>query len=111
MNGNNDLKYVMLPRIEEKPKIIKQQPWYKERLKEKYLSSSKSTSSATASKEKILNPRDWVFIKDGLDDFRDGLPPSHDDVLIKVMLCFDTFGFIFLSLPKISILMTNFFQH
>ena len=26
--------------------------------------------------------KQWVFIKDGLDDFRDGLPPSSDSDLI-----------------------------
>ena len=96
----NNLKYVMLPRIEEKPKEVKQQPWYRERLREKYLkkggktattttssrwpSSQSTAAAATAHKERLLNPKDWVFIREGLDDFRDGLPPSHDDVVIKV---------------------------
>lgn len=26
--NNNDIKYVMLPRIEDKPKNIKPRPWY-----------------------------------------------------------------------------------
>lgn len=29
--------------------------------------------------------KQWIFIKDGLDDFRDGLPPPSDqDVIINV---------------------------
>lgn len=98
-DGMNNLKYVMLPRIEEKPKEVKQQPWYRERLREKYLkkggktttsssgpsSQSTAAAAATAHKERLLNPKDWVFIREGLDDFRDGLPPSHDDVVIKVI--------------------------
>lgn len=90
----NNLKYVMLPRIEEKPKEIKQQPWYRERLREKYLKKGKtnmmginndgSSLNQAATKERLYNTKDWVFIKDGLDDFRDGLPPAHDDLIIKV---------------------------
>lgn len=79
----NDIKYVMLPRIEDKAKVIKPQPWYKERLREKYL--NKNTSS---NKEKLIDPKQWVFIKDGLDDFRDGLPPPHEDLLLKVYIVF-----------------------
>ena len=80
----NDIKYVMLPRIDEKPKNVKQQPWYKERLKTKYLSNAKTTKGST--KERILDAKQWTFVKDGLDDFRDGLPPPHEDLLIKVRL-------------------------
>lgn len=78
----------MLPRIEEKPKEVKQQPWYRERLKEKYL-KQKNNGKSQASKERLLNAKEWVFIKDGLDDFRDGLPPSHDDVILKVIILRD----------------------
>lgn len=84
----------MLPRIEEKPKEIKQQPWYRERLREKYLKKGKTITmmgnndgllnQSAATKERLYNTKDWVFIKDGLDDFRDGLPPAHDDLIIKV---------------------------
>ena len=29
--------------------------------------------------------KQWIFIKDGLDDFRDGLPPPSDqDIIINV---------------------------
>ena len=66
----------MLPRIEDKARVVKPQPWYKERLKEKY----------SKNKEKIIDSKQWIFIKDGLDDFRDGLPPPHDDLIIKVRL-------------------------
>ena len=73
----NDIKYVMLPRIEEKEKEIKRQPWYKERMREKYITKKPHN------KEKLLDAKQWTFIKDGLDDFRDGLPPPHDDLLLK----------------------------
>jgi hypothetical protein len=33
-----------------------------------------------------LNAKNWSFIKDGLDDFRDGLPPPVEgDIMLKVM--------------------------
>ena len=90
MNTNNNLKYVMLPRIEEKPKEVKQQPWYRERLREKYLKGGgpKGKGATTLGKERILNGKEWVFIKEGLDDFRDGLPPDHEDLIIKVNIYF-----------------------
>ena len=34
--------------------------------------------------EKFLDAKNWTFIKSGLDDFREGVPPSHDDIVIKV---------------------------
>ena len=35
---------------------------------------------------KFLNTKDWTFVKDGLDDFRDGLPPpAHDSDIIQVL--------------------------
>jgi hypothetical protein len=58
-------------------RVIKHQPWYKERLKEKYLAKDK------LKRERIIDPKQWTFIKDGLDDFRDGLPPPHEDLLLK----------------------------
>ena len=41
-------------------------PWYKERLRTKY---SKDVNP-------ILNHKNWTYIKSGLDDFRDGMPPD-----------------------------------
>ncbi|CAF4748677.1 unnamed protein product, partial [Rotaria magnacalcarata] len=29
------------------------------------------------------NTQNWKFVKDGLDDFRDGLPPPHDDIILQ----------------------------
>lgn len=86
----------MLPRIEDKPKQIKQQPWYRERIREKYLTKNPNN------KEKLLNAKEWVFIKDGLDDFRDGFPPTHENVIIKVV-CVNISVYIF----KYSELTTN----
>lgn len=31
-----------------------------------------------------INTKNWKFVKDGLDDFRDGLPPSHHDIILEV---------------------------
>lgn len=37
---------------------------------------------------KFLNGENWTFIKDGLDDFRDGLPPIVDgSSVLSVSLC------------------------
>ncbi len=33
-----------------------------------------------------MDTKNWKFVKDGLDDFRDGLPPSHDDIILEVSL-------------------------
>ncbi len=34
-----------------------------------------------------INTKNWKFVKDGLDDFRDGLPPSHDNIILEVSFC------------------------
>lgn len=54
-------------------KRIRNQPWYKERLKTKYLKSLKAKEIS-----KTLVGKNWVLLKNGLDDFRDGLPPVTD---------------------------------
>lgn len=52
---------------------IRNQPWYKERLATKYKDLAPK-----------LNAAEWTFIKDGLDDFRDGKPPVIDEsILLK----------------------------
>ncbi|XP_067894620.1 LOW QUALITY PROTEIN: protein FAM47E [Heterodontus francisci] len=53
------------------------QPWYKERLKTKYLKRNQTLLSDA------LNGHRWRFLKSGLDDFRDGYPPqSQEDLAI-----------------------------
>ena len=53
---------------------------YKERLKTKYIKSLKPSDTSH-----YLVGKDWIFVKDGLDDFRDGLPPAVDgNVFLKV---------------------------
>lgn len=52
-------------------KKIRPQAWYKERLQTKYIKSMKPTDTS-----QHLTGKDWMFVKDGLDDFRDGLPPA-----------------------------------
>ncbi|CAF0770238.1 unnamed protein product [Rotaria sordida] len=66
---SNELKYVLLPKIEDRRRTPKFQPWYRERLKMKYPCH--------------MDTKNWKFVKDGLDDFRDGLPPSHDDIILE----------------------------
>ncbi|CAF4401182.1 unnamed protein product [Rotaria socialis] len=76
---SNDLKYVLLPSIDEHRRPPKFQPWsipgknsllkYRERIKMKYPCN--------------INTQNWKFVKDGLDDFRDGLPPPHDDIILQ----------------------------
>lgn len=58
---------------------IREKPWYKERLQTKYIKSLKPEDTS-----KSLVGKNWIFLKDGLDDFRDGLPPPvKGEVLIK----------------------------
>ncbi|CAF1434420.1 unnamed protein product [Adineta ricciae] len=68
-NGSNDLKYILLPTVETHRREPKFQPWYRERFKMKYPCH--------------MNTKNWRFVKDGLDDFRDGLPPPHDDIMLE----------------------------
>ena len=56
---------------------------YKERLKIKYLCDKSNVYKKSFSRERILDAKQWTFVKDGLDDFRDGLPPPHNNLLIK----------------------------
>ena len=53
---------------------------YKERIRTRMIKNKKPGSTS-----KFLNTKDWTFVKDGLDDFRDGLPPpNHDGDIIQV---------------------------
>lgn len=54
--------------VTEKP--VKHQNWYKERLNTKYIKQLKPGERINSH-----NTKNWIFMKDGLDDFRDGLPP------------------------------------
>ncbi|XP_048448949.1 protein FAM47B [Rhincodon typus] len=54
------------------------QPWYKERLKTKYLKKNQTLSSDA------LNGHRWRFLKSGLDDFRDGYPPQTQEDLAMI---------------------------
>jgi hypothetical protein len=52
-----------------------------------------------------MDTKNWKFVKDGLDDFRDGLPPSHDNIIIEVNF-FSSFILILLfstSLTKVQV--------
>ncbi|XP_052277833.1 protein FAM47E-like isoform X2 [Dreissena polymorpha] len=53
--------------------------WYKERLQTTYIKNRKPSDT-----NKNLVGKNWLFLKDGLDDFRDGLPPPVEgDVTLK----------------------------
>lgn len=67
---------LLVPTKFDKQKIY-EQPWYKERLHTKYIKSLGPTDTS-----KFLAGRNWTFLKDGLDDFRDGLPPPVDGGII-----------------------------
>ena len=55
---------------------------YKERIHTKYIKSLNKNDSS-----QLLIAKNWTFLKDGLDDFRDGLPPPIDgDTVLKVGL-------------------------
>jgi len=60
----------------EEHKKVKQQPWYRERLKLKYLKKIKKGEAP----QKSLNTRNWVLLRPKMDDFRDGYPPDFDGV-------------------------------
>ncbi|XP_074650921.1 protein FAM47E-like [Tubulanus polymorphus] len=69
--------YTKPPMLSDKK--IQPQPWYRERLRTKYMKSTKKNEPS-----KIFNGKNWTFVKDGLDDFRDGLPPPLDSgIMIK----------------------------
>ncbi|VDI69525.1 Hypothetical predicted protein [Mytilus galloprovincialis] len=60
-------------------KKIRPQEWYKERLQTKFIKSLKPTDTS-----KHLVGKNWLFVKDGLDDFRDGYPPPVEgDIILK----------------------------
>nr|XP_014339703.1 PREDICTED: putative protein FAM47D [Latimeria chalumnae]XP_014339704.1 PREDICTED: putative protein FAM47D [Latimeria chalumnae] len=51
---------------------IRFQPWYKERLLTKQLKETNKKQAFSGA----LNAHHWHFLKDRLDDFRDGYPPA-----------------------------------
>ncbi|KAK3582835.1 hypothetical protein CHS0354_039978 [Potamilus streckersoni] len=74
-----ELKYDLALVNTKTDKKIRLQPWYKERLRTKHIKSVKPGDNS-----KNLEGRNWLFLKDGLDDFRDGLPPPvQGNIMIK----------------------------
>ena len=60
---------------------------YKERLQTKFIKSLKPTDTS-----KHLVGKNWLFVKDGLDDFRDGYPPPVEgDIILKVNLALNNY--------------------
>ncbi|XP_071787512.1 protein FAM47E-like [Asterias amurensis] len=58
-------------------KKIREQTWYKERLKTKFIKGKKRGDVS-----KTLQGGQWTFLLHGLDDFRDGLPPEVDGSIV-----------------------------
>ncbi|XP_071486113.1 protein FAM47E-like [Diadema antillarum] len=58
-------------------KKIQNQEWFKERLRTKFLKSKKPGDVS-----KTLQSGQWTYVQDGLDDFRDGLPPRVDGEMV-----------------------------
>ncbi|XP_066303957.1 protein FAM47E-like [Branchiostoma lanceolatum] len=54
---------------------IREQPWWKERLHTKY--------AKRGDKVRMLHGKAWTFLRPGMDDFRDGKPPSQDEGIVK----------------------------
>nr|CAB3244496.1 protein FAM47E [Phallusia mammillata] len=61
-------KYDLLVVPNNSDKVIRQQPWYRERLRTKYIKRK--------NQGECLIGRNWTFVRPGADDFRDGLPPD-----------------------------------
>jgi len=59
----------------EDQKKIRNQPWYKERLRTKYFKKLKPGETLNA-----MEPKNWVKLRDNMDDFRDGYPPDCNGV-------------------------------
>ena len=58
----------------------KQIPWYRERLKTKYINPKKSKQCSGT-----MVGSSWTFVQTGVDDFRDGVPPdiAADKMILK----------------------------
>ncbi|XP_071951881.1 protein FAM47E-like isoform X2 [Antedon mediterranea] len=56
-------------------KKVREQPWYKERLKTRFIKGKKPNDIS-----KTLIGSKWTFMQNGLDDFRDGLPPRLEAI-------------------------------
>ncbi|XP_043094511.1 protein FAM47E [Puntigrus tetrazona] len=54
-------------------------PWFKERLKTKYLRDLRQKQQLSGS----LDSRKWRFLSPGLDDFRDGYPTVHKELFTQ----------------------------
>ncbi|XP_049727455.1 protein FAM47E-like [Elephas maximus indicus] len=63
--------------LEPMPPGMNCKPWYKDRLPSKYFAKSKDRPKFPTS----LNSRSWVFVREGLDDFRRGCPPCGEMII------------------------------
>ncbi|XP_055987076.1 protein FAM47E-like [Sorex fumeus] len=75
-----DKKWLFGPgQLEPMPLGMNCNPWYKERLPSKCLAKHKKVPLKLRSS---LNSRRWVFVQEGLDDFRNGCRPC-DNIIIR----------------------------
>ncbi|XP_046853267.1 protein FAM47A-like isoform X2 [Xenia sp. Carnegie-2017] len=73
MSHKYDLLLINSDGNSEKKKI----PWYRERLKTKYINPKKAKQCSGC-----MVGSSWRFIKSGLDDFRCGMPPNAADKMV-----------------------------
>uniref|UniRef100_H2ZJI7 Protein FAM47E n=1 Tax=Ciona savignyi TaxID=51511 RepID=H2ZJI7_CIOSA len=66
-------KYDLLLVPSSSDKTIRQQPWYKERLRTKYIKQRPKKEGS----ENLVG-RNWILLRPGIDDFRDGKPPEFE---------------------------------
>lgn len=60
---------------DDKERKAKHYPWYKERLRTKYVKKLKPGQTLSA-----LDSKNWVKLRPRMDDFRDGYPPDFDGI-------------------------------
>nr|XP_014687258.1 protein FAM47A-like [Equus asinus] len=74
-----DKKWLLAPGpLEPMPLGMNCKPWYKDRLPSKCLAKHKNRLLKFPTS---LDGRRWVFVKEGLDDFRRGCPPCEDIII------------------------------
>ena len=68
---------------------------YQERVIEK-LKRQEAKSKPTHKLPRLTDTSRWMFLKDGLDDFRDGFLPEVEDIFIRRNVCVYFFPNLFL---------------
>jgi hypothetical protein len=73
-----EMKYDLLLHPTKKNAKVTPKPWYKERLREKYIKTLDPCNTS-----RFIDSTNWMFLKAGIDDFRNGVPPPVDDIFVK----------------------------